>query len=54
MLLIVAGGTAYVCVAKSTRVSRAVPVNVLAALEVPTHLVGWISHPNSERIQIIC
>jgi hypothetical protein len=47
----VAGGTAYVCVARSTSVPSA--TKALAAVDVPTHLVGWISQPKAWRLRII-
>jgi hypothetical protein len=47
----VAGGTAYVWEARSTSVPSA--TKALTAVDVPTHLVGWISHPNSWRVRII-
>ena len=45
----VAAGTEYVCVARSTRVPRA--VNVCTASDTPTHLVGCMSQPNCRRVR---
>jgi hypothetical protein len=48
----VAGGTAYVWVARSTSVLSA--TKALSAVDVPTHFVGWISQPNVLRVRSFC